>query len=225
MLDLGGAPRTILCLGAHSDDLEIGCAGTIMALLASRPGVDFHWVVFSGRDEREREARASAERMLAPAGRAHVDVERFSDGYFPWEGASIKRYFEGLKRAVSPDLILTHYRGDRHQDHRTISELTWNTFRDHWILEYEVPKYDGDFGQPNTFVALTDQQRRAKVELLMDCFASQRSHGWFTPETFNAVMRLRGMECAAPTGYAEAFYGHKLRLGFEPWTEGGAAPQ
>ena len=216
MLDLHAAPRTILCIGAHSDDIEIGCGGTLMALLAAHAGVRVHWVVFSATEARAREARSAAERILAPAGQAHVAVEGFRDGHFPWEGAAIKQYFEGLKRAVTPDLVLTHYRHDRHQDHRTLADLTWNTFRDHWVLEYEIPKYDGDLGRPNAYVALSDAQRRAKVDLLMDCFPSQHEHAWFTPETFNGLMRLRGLECAAPTGYAEAFHGHKLVLGFEP---------
>ena len=139
----------VLCLGAHADDIEIGCGGTVLHLAATVPGAEFTWIVLSGDGTRAEEARRGAALFLGSAARAHVVVKAFRDGFFPYVGASIKEYFEGLKRDQTPDVIFTHYRGDRHQDHRLVSELTWNTFRDHLILEYEVPKYDADLGTPN----------------------------------------------------------------------------
>jgi len=210
----GGAPLRVLCLGAHADDIEIGCGGLVLSLLESGP-VDVHWVVFSGNAARQREARRSARRFLAGARHAKVTLHRFRDGHFPWEGAKIKRAFEALKRAPAPDLVLTHFRDDRHQDHRTVSDLTWNTFRDHLILEYEVPKYDGDLGAPNCFVPLGREVCRRKVAHLEAAFATQAAKPWFTSETFLGLMRLRGVECRAEDGYAEAFYARKARLAFE----------
>lgn len=212
MLGLTASPRTILCLGAHSDDIEIGCGGAMLALTAARPDTVVHWVVFSASERRAAEARAAADRILARAGERRVAIESFRDGFFPWDGPAIKERFEAIRRAVDPDLVFTHYRDDRHQDHRMISDLTWNTFRSHLVLEYEIPKYDGDMGRPNCYVPLGEAQRRDKVETLMECFASQHDHAWFTPETFNGLMRLRGMECAAPNGYAEAFHARKWVL-------------
>ena len=204
--------RTLLCLGAHADDIEIGCGGTVLTWLAARPGLNVHWVVFSGGGTpREDEARASAARFLAGAGRAEVAVHRFRDGFFPYEPA-VKEAFEALKARVQPDVVFTHFRNDRHQDHRVISDLAWNTFRSHPILEYEVPKYDGDLGAPNAFVALTPETLGAKIGHLLDLFPSQRGKPWFTEETFRALPRLRGVECGAPTGAAEAFYARKLLL-------------
>jgi LmbE family N-acetylglucosaminyl deacetylase len=210
-----GPPRrrlTLLCLGAHSDDIEIGCGGTVLSLLAAYPRTAVRWVVFSAPGRRGTEARRSAARFLRGAARADVDLHEFRDGFFPHERAGIKETFETLKAGPQPDLVLTHYGQDRHQDHRVISELTWNTFRDHWILEYEVPKYDGDLGQPNTFVPLRPAVRRRKVSLLMSGFGSQRSKRWFTPATFEGLMRLRGVESAAADGYAEAFHSRKTTL-------------
>lgn len=204
------APLTVLCLGAHSDDIEIGCGGTLLRLLTERDRVTVHWVVFSANDIREREARNAARRILRRAAGRHIRIERFRDSYLPWQGDAVKHVFEQLKPAVAPDLIFTHHRHDVHQDHRLIAELTWNTFRDHTILEYEIPKFDGDLGQPNVFVPLSDRVRRAKTRLLMTAFPSQRTKAWFTDTTFEGLMRLRGIECAAPDGYAEAFYARKL---------------
>lgn len=204
-------PLKILCLGSHSDDIEIGCGGTILRLLAENPDRAITWVVFSSNDEREKEARDSAALYLDKAKHSEVIVKRFRDGFFPFDGPQIKELFEELKR-VSPDLILTHNRKDAHQDHRAIAELTWNTFRNHLVLEYEIPKYDGDMGQPNVFVPLEPEIYQRKVDYLMQAFGSQRSKRWFQRETFLALMRLRGMECNAPSGYAEAFYGRKLVL-------------
>lgn len=203
------APLKVLCLGAHADDIEIGCGGTLMRLLAERPRVSVHWVVMSAPNDRAREALASARRVLRRAHSSVVRVEQFRDGYLPYEGAAMKDVFEELK-SVKPHLVFTHSRLDAHQDHRVVSQLTWNTFRDHCILEYEIPKYDGDLGTPNVFVPLSASVRRQKVKLLMSAFPSQRDKRWFSEATFDGLMRLRGIECAAADGYAEAFYGHKL---------------
>jgi LmbE family N-acetylglucosaminyl deacetylase len=206
-------PATLLCLGAHCDDIEIGCGGTVLSLLEQAPETTVWWIVLSSDERRAEEARRAAACFLEGAGERHVHVKAFRNGYFPFVGDEIKDYVETLKRDVAPDLVLTHYRHDRHQDHRLVSDLTWNTFRDHLILEYEIPKYDGDIGQPNTFVPVTEDQRDAKVHYIMDCFESQRGRQWFTPETLHALMRLRGIECNAPSGYAEAFHARKVTLG------------
>lgn len=207
----GTGPIKILCLGAHSDDIEIGCGGTILRLLSQNQELDIVWVVFSSSNEREREARSSATLFLGGAKRKEIITKNFRDGYFPFEGAQIKGYFDELK-ATSPDLIFTHNRRDAHQDHRLISELTWNAFRNHLILEYEIPKYDGDMGQPNLFVPLDQEFYENKVRYIWDSFETQHAKPWFARETFLALMRLRGMECVAPSGYAEAFYCRKLVL-------------
>ncbi len=204
-------PPTLLCLGAHSDDIEIGCGGTVLTLLGRHPGARVHWVVLSARGERAGEARAAAERFLVGAGAAEVTLHGFRDGFFPADFAAIKEVFEALK-AAKPDLVLTHRRLDHHQDHRMLAELTWNTFRSHLVLEYEVPKYDPDLGNPNLFVPLAREAAEAKVAALMECFGTQRSRAWFTPDTFLGLMRLRGVQCASPTGLAEGFFAHKLCL-------------
>lgn len=204
--------KSILCLGAHSDDIEIGCGGTVLRLTESNPGLAVHWVVFSATGERGREAEAAAARFLAGAGSKAVELHQFRDGFFPSEYAKIKTYFEELKGRVQPDLVLTHTRADLHQDHRIVCELTWNTFRDHLVLEYEVPKWDGDLGAPNFFVRLEEGHARAKVAILMECFATQSGKRWFDEETFVGLMRLRGMECSAVSRRAEAFYAHKAAL-------------
>lgn len=208
-----GRAIQILCLGAHADDIEIGCGGTVLRLLEAHPGAAVHWVVLSGSGVRGTEARASARLFLRGTKRPHVAVKGFRDGFFPYVGGKIKTYFESLKRRVSPDLILTHYRDDRHQDHRVVSDLTWNTFRDHLILEYEIPKFDGDLGRPNLFVTVDETMRRRKLRHLWTAFRSQRRKAWFSEETFNGLMRVRGMESCAPGGYAEAFYARKVVLG------------
>jgi LmbE family N-acetylglucosaminyl deacetylase len=202
-------PLQILCLGAHADDIEIGCGGTVLQLLSARPNLEFFWVVFSSGREREREARASAELFLERAARKEVIVKEYRDGFFPYDGARIKEFFEELKRRVSPDLIFTHYRDDRHQDHRTMSDLTWNTWRNHLILEYEIPKYDGDLGSPNCFVPLGREVCDRKIKYICDVFQTQSNKAWLTADTFQAILRLRGVECAAPDKYAEAFYCRK----------------
>ena len=205
--------KQILCLGAHPDDIEIGCGGTVLALLGNGHAVSCHWVVFSGGGTtREHEARASAARFLARAKRRQLDVHSFRDGFFPYGGGEIKEAFEALAGRVAPDAIFTHARHDRHQDHRLISDLTWNTFRRHLILEYEVPKYDGDLGNPNLFVPLKRGVARTKVRNLLATFRSQRSKRWFTANTFNGLLRLRGIESGAIEGLAEAFYARKTVL-------------
>jgi len=204
-------PLKILCLGSHSDDIEIGCGGTILRLLSDRQELDVTWVVFGSSNKRDQEARDSADRFLVQAKNKNVIVKNFRDGFFPFEGAQIKNYFEELK-SVSPDLIFTHNRKDAHQDHRLIAELTWNTFRNHLVLEYEIPKYDGDMGQPNLFVPLEQEIYEKKVQYIVEAFETQRSKQWFGKDTFLALMRLRGMECVATSGYAEAFYCRKLVL-------------
>jgi LmbE family N-acetylglucosaminyl deacetylase len=208
------APLQLLCLGAHSDDIEIGCGGTILQLLSARRNLRVMWVIFSSPGEREREARAGASLFLQGAKEQKVVVKDFRDGFFPYQGADIKEFFEELKKDVDPDLIFTHYRDDRHQDHRTISDLTWNTWRRHLILEYEVPKYDGDLGRPNFFVPLDKEVCARKTQYICDAFRSESSNkAWMTQDTFEAILRLRGVECAAPDKYAEAFHCRKLVLG------------
>ena len=205
-----GERCTILCFGAHGDDIEIGCGGTLLRLIESGGPITCHWVVATSTPERERECRRSADLFLAGAARSEVVTWRFRDGYLPYLGGEVKDAFEGLKREISPDIVFTHYRGDLHQDHRLINDLTWNTFRDHLILEYEVPKYDGDFRSPNLYVPLSETQCQRKVDYLLECYATQRTHRWFTGETFRSVLRLRGVEAASASGYAEGFYAHKL---------------
>jgi LmbE family N-acetylglucosaminyl deacetylase len=202
----------VLCLGAHSDDIEIGCGGTVLRLLEETPGVEVQWVVLAAAGPRAGEAAKSADLFLAHAGKRRVITRNFKDGHFPYVGADIKDFFEELSKGFSPDLVLTHYRGDLHQDHRVVSELTWNTFRNHLILEYEIPKYDGDIGTPNFFVELTRATCQKKIQYLIDCFGTQKDKSWFTEDTFQSVLRLRGMECRAADGYAEAFYGRKMRF-------------
>jgi LmbE family N-acetylglucosaminyl deacetylase len=211
-LELGpGQPLRVLAVGAHSDDIEIGCGGTMLALIRSRPTA-VHWVVLSAQAERQEEARRSASVFLTGAIEQDVRTWHFRDGFFPFEGAAIKEYFETLKAEIAPDLVFTHRLDDRHQDHRLVGDLTWNTFRDHPILEYEIPKFEGDLSQPNVFVPLDAEISRRKVELLMTMFATQRSKRWFTEDLFTAIMRLRGMEAGLSGGHAEAFYARKLQL-------------
>jgi LmbE family N-acetylglucosaminyl deacetylase len=212
---LNGAPLHILCLGSHADDMEIGCGGTLLKLIESYRNVSVNWVVFSASETRASEAQTSAMKFLEGAAQKTVDVEAFRDGFFPYVGSDIKQYFEDLKGRCSPDLIFTHYRDDRHQDHRLISDLTWNTFRNHFILEYEIPKYDGDLGSPNVFVHLDEAICRRKVRGIIDAFQTQRNHHWFTEETFMSLLRLRGIESAAPDGYAEGFFCRKAVMQFK----------
>lgn len=199
----------ILCLGAHSDDIEIGCGGTLLKLIEEYPCVSIRWVVFGSTGERTREAYTSAQALLHGIQDKKIDVKGFRDGYFPYIGAEIKDYFEALKSEVSPDLIFTHNRHDLHQDHRLISELTLNTFRSHLILEYEIPKYDGDMGAPNFYACLDEAICQRKIQHILNHFTTQKERYWFTEDTFWSLLKLRGMEARAPENLAEAFYSHK----------------
>lgn len=202
----------ILCLGAHCDDIEIGCGGTLLKLLEARDDIRVDWIVFTSDEERASEARAGATAILDGAAESNVVVREFRQRFFPYVGAEIKEYFDELGASIQPDLIFTHYRRDLHQDHRILSDLTYNTWRDRLVLEYEIPKWDGDLGRPNVYVRLDAPHVERKVETIWETFTSQRDKHWFTRETFLALMRLRGVECKAPSGYAEAFHCRKLVL-------------
>jgi LmbE family N-acetylglucosaminyl deacetylase len=199
----------ILCLGCHSDDIEIGCGGTILRLAEQYPDCNFHWAVFSAIGAREAEAKRGAELFAGLRMKTQI-LKIFQDGFMPYVGAEVKTVFEKELKQLHPDLVFTHNRRDAHQDHRLVSELTGNTFRDHLILEYEIPKYDGDLGQPSVFVPLEAEVYQTKVRYIMDTFQSQRTKRWFEEDMFLSLMRLRGMECNAPSGYAEAFYCRKI---------------
>ena len=203
---------TVMCLGAHSDDLEIGACGTLLGLVERFPGANICWIVFGASGARAKEARESAEYCTRGSAKAHIEIHGFADGLFPAELVKLKAVFESLKAAWRPDIILTHYRGDLHQDHRVVSDLTFQTFRNHLILEYEIPKYDGDLGSPNVFYPLSDALRDEKLSVLDRFFVSQKKRSWFTSDTFASLMRLRGMECNAGSGFAEAFYCRKIVL-------------
>ncbi len=209
--EVGKSP-TVLFLGAHSDDIEIGCGGTILRLLRAFPSAHFHWVVFSSNKVRRKEALRSGNLFLKGAKSKQVVVRSYRDGFFPYQGARIKEEFERLKKRMNPNLVFTHYRHDLHQDHRLVNELTWNTFRNHLILEYEIPKYDGDLGSPNVFVPLEESVCKQKADLLDQAFQTQRTKHWFSEGTFFALMRLRGVEANSRTRFAEAFYGRKISL-------------
>jgi LmbE family N-acetylglucosaminyl deacetylase len=210
----GGAEplQRLLVVGAHSDDIEIGCGGTILTLTRAVPGLAVDWVVLAASGEREQEARSSAEAFLAAAGSTRIEVHPFRDGFLPYVGGEVKDVFEQLKAKVDPQLVLTHTRDDLHQDHRLVCELTWNTFRSHMILEYEVPKVDGDSVRPNVFVPLEQRVADEKIGLLHRHFASQADKHWFDVDTFRGLMRIRGMEANAPERFAEAFVARKLQL-------------
>jgi LmbE family N-acetylglucosaminyl deacetylase len=203
----------LLCLGAHADDIEIGCGGTVLRLIEEYSAAEVYWVVLGAAGVRKDEARKSAQRFLEGARRQEIVTCEFRDGYFPYIGAEIKDFFEALKRQFAPDLVLTHYRDDLHQDHRLVSDLTWNTFRGSFILEYEIPKWDGDLGNPNAYQPLAERHVQKKIDILLAEFASQRNRAWFEAETFRSLARLRGLEVVAPDRYAEAFYARKLALG------------
>jgi LmbE family N-acetylglucosaminyl deacetylase len=207
-----GAVRKVLALGAHPDDIEIGCGGTLLRLIGEPGPLEVRWLVLSGDGERAEEAAASAAAFLGPGHDDQVSVHAFRDGYFPWEGPAIKEAFERLKGDFDPDLILAPRRHDAHQDHRLVAELTWNTFRDHLILEYEIPKYDGDLGAPTLFVPLDEATAERKVELLLKGFPSQLHRRWFRADTFWSLLRLRGLESNSPSGFAEGFEVRKVVL-------------
>jgi LmbE family N-acetylglucosaminyl deacetylase len=202
----------ILCIGAHCDDIDIGCGGTMLSVLARNPGAQVIWVVMGSTAVRARELRASARRFLRQAGKAEVLVHQFRDGFFPAQYAAIKEVFESLKQLPDPDLIFSHHRADLHQDHRVIAELTWNTFRSHLIMEYEIPKYEGDLTTPSAYVALTRAQVERKISILCSCYRTQRAKRWFDEETFRGVMRLRGIESGGESGWAEGFHLRKFLL-------------
>ena len=207
---LEGEPSSVLCLGAHCDDIELGCGGTLSRVRRRYPTATIHWMVFCSDEVRAAEARASARAFLGTD--AHVRIERYRDGFLPYEGAEIKERFEQLKSEVVPDLVFTHHRGDRHQDHRCVAELTWNTFRDQLILEYEIPKYEGDLGNPNIFVALGEDDVERKARTVVECYPSQRHKAWWGEETIRSLARLRGIEAGRGAHYAEAFHASKVRM-------------
>ncbi|HTD67698.1 MAG TPA: PIG-L deacetylase family protein [Candidatus Limnocylindria bacterium] len=200
----------VLCLGAHCDDIEIGCGGTILRLISEGWKLDVQWVVLCSNETRGDEARNCAKDFLAGSVTSKISIERFRDGFLPYIGPPVKEYFEELKKEPSPDVIFTHHRGDFHQDHRLVCELTWNTFRDHLILEYEIPKFDADLGLPNFFVHLDEKLARRKAELLLKHFVSQRTRHWFTEDTFLSLLRLRGVESRSIGRYAEGFHCRKI---------------
>jgi len=205
----GGKLNSILCLGAHCDDIEIGCGASILRLVQENPDLHVTWVVLSSDPDRAKEASRAAEVFLAGTAHKTIKLETFRNSYFPFVGAEIKDYIHALSSTVQPDLILTHYRGDAHQDHRLVSELTWNAFRDHFILEYEIPKYDGDLSAPNFFIPVDRDLCTRKVDTVFDSFPSQQGRNWFTKDTFWAMLRLRGIESNSTSGYAEGFYARK----------------
>jgi LmbE family N-acetylglucosaminyl deacetylase len=207
-----GEAVSVLCLGAHSDDIEIGAGGTILSWIEHGVKLDVRWCVLSAQGPRAAEAEASATAFLDGTTGTSIEICQFRDGFFPYQGADIKDWMEDLKCRVSPDVIFTHRRDDAHQDHREVSQLTWNCFRDHLILEYEIPKWDGDLGQPNLYCALTESALNRKLELLLTTFSTQRSKDWFSADSFRALARLRGVECRAPHSYAEAFIARKITL-------------
>lgn len=212
-LDLFADPRArarVLALGAHCDDIEIGCGGTLLRLAASQPGLEVLWVVFCSSEARKLEARASAEAFLKGVASSRVVIHDFRDAFLPYSGPAVKEAFEVLKSQFAPDVVFTHHREDRHQDHRLVSDLTWNTWRDNLILEYEIPKYDGDFGAPNVFSPFPRAVLEKKIDLLFEHYASQKGRQWFTRDLLQGVARIRGMECAAADQVAEAFYGRKV---------------
>ena len=201
------APQRVLAVGCHSDDIEIGCGGTLLTLTRSVPGLHVTWVVLAAEGVRADEARTSAAALLADASSSDIRVLGHRESFLPYQGGEVKEAFEGLKD-TAPDVVFTHAREDLHQDHRLASELTWNTFRNHLILEYEIPKYDGDLGRPTVYVALDEPVVDDKLRMLETHFASQEDKHWFDAELFRGLMRLRGMECASR--YAEAFVCRKL---------------
>lgn len=211
-LPKSGDTISALCLGAHADDIEIGAGGTILSWIASGMRLHVHWCVLSGSETRLAEAQASAAAFLAGAASVQVEICQFRDGFFPYQGSDIKVWMEELKHRTAPDVIFTHRHDDAHQDHREISQLTWNSFRNHLILEYEIPKWDGDLGQPNFYSPLTNVILDLKIRLLHAAFGSQRSKDWFDTEVFRGLARLRGMECRVPECYAEAFFVRKALL-------------
>ncbi len=205
-----GEPLRLLCIGAHCDDIEIGCGGTLLTWMMQRRVQQMVWVIFSSTPERKAEAEASADRYFDAIPQSKLLIYDFIDSRLPFQAQQVKDCVEGLRDYIEPDIIFTHYRQDRHQDHRLLSDLTWNAYRNHQILEYEITKYDGDLGQPNAYVAISADICQSKIEGLLQCFVSQRQKHWFDEETFRSLLRLRGLECHSR--YAEAFYLRKTVL-------------
>ena len=203
-------PKTVLCLGAHADDIEIGCGGTLLKLIDQNPELSVHWAVFSGNEQRAAEARESAAAFFKDANEYKINCHSFKDSFFPYQAEAIKETMHELSSSIAPDLIFTHRADDAHQDHRILSELAWCAFRDHAILEYEIPKYEGDLGRPNLLVELSPDQTQRKLDHLMSAFGSQRNKHWYTPDTFLSLMRLRGLECNSKSRFAEGFYARKI---------------
>ena len=206
------ASGTILCLGAHCDDVEIGCGATLVDLTERFPGVRIHVIVFCSDERREAETRRSLALLLDENSKLTLNFATFRDGYLPYQAAEVKEYLAKQARGIAPDLVITHNRQDLHQDHKLIGEITYQEFRDNLIFEMEIPKYDGDMGRPNVYIPVSDDGSKRKIARLIDCYESQREKDWFSSDTFLALMRLRGLECRSPTGLAEAFYVSKLVL-------------
>jgi LmbE family N-acetylglucosaminyl deacetylase len=200
--------KRLLCLGAHSDDIEIGAGATVLRVVRENPDVEVTWCVLSGNETRQTEARSGAEHILGSSTTRSIVLKDFTDSYFPEQRQTIKQFFERSLKSTDPDLILTHARADAHQDHRIVNELTWNTFRSHQIWEYEIPKWDGDVMQPNLYVPVDPEDVTTKITVLREIFASQRSKHWFDEETFRGLMRIRGLE--SNTRYSEAFVARKF---------------
>ena len=210
--NLDGVKR-VLCIGAHSDDIEIGCGGTVLCMIEQNPKLEFYWLVLCSNPQRAKEATASANHFLRGVKKKTIVVKDFRDGFLPYIGAPVKEAFEEIKKTFVPDVTFTHFRQDLHQDHRLACELTWNTFRSHFILEYEIPKYDADLRSPNYFVPLTDKQAGKKVKALMKFFGTQKNKHWFSEDLFEGLMRLRAIEVASPLRYAEGFHCRKILMG------------
>jgi LmbE family N-acetylglucosaminyl deacetylase len=200
----------VLCIGAHCDDIEIGCGGTVLALQRRYPGCRVHWLILTSVPARRSEALAAARAFVKPACRGETLVCDFPDGMLPGHLVQVKERFEAFKALVDPELILTHHGLDRHQDHSLVSQVTWQTFREHMIWEYEIPKYDGDLVTPNMYVPVSATAAARKIRLIVKAFESQRGKSWFTAENLLAMMRLRGLECRSPSGFAEGFHCRKL---------------
>lgn len=202
-------PFRLLCLGAHCDDIDIGCGAAVMRLAEAIPGLQVRWVVFTGSPQRQAEARAAATAFLTGV-EARVETLSFRESFLPQQWGAVKEEFERLKAEFNPSVVFTHFKHDHHQDHRIVAELTWNTFRDHLVCEYEIPKYEGDLGNPALFIPVSRAQAERKVDILLSCFGSQRGRAWFDRDTFLGLMRIRGVNCNAPSGFAEAFHLRKL---------------
>ncbi|MEO4001484.1 PIG-L deacetylase family protein [Mesorhizobium sp. CAU 1732] len=210
----GNRPLSILCFGAHSDDIEIGLGGTILTLIETNADLEVYWCVCSASGKRADEAEASANAFIGNGARQHLEFGNFEDSYFPSQSPQIKQWMVDIRARTTPDVVFTHTRDDAHQDHREVCELTWNVFRDQLILEYEIPKWDGDVGRPNMYSPISREHMDRKIDLLETHFGSQRSKDWFDDELFRGLARIRGMECRAPDRYAEGFYMRKGMLAF-----------